>query len=105
VDINGKTAYTSVVKVLMGSMKHDITIHPNPITDGMIHLQFLNQPEGMYGVRLLNNIGQVIVSKQISHTEGSSTELIKWNYTLAHGIYQLEVTRPDGAIKNINVLY
>ena len=46
VDINGKTAYTNVVKVLMGSLKQDITIYPNPITDGMIHLQLMNQPEG-----------------------------------------------------------
>ena len=105
VDINGKTAYTNVVKVLMGSLKHDITINPNPITDGMIHLQFLNQPEGKYGIRLLNKLGQVIISKQISHAEGSSTELIKWDYNLAHGMYQLEVTKPDGDVKDINVLY
>ena len=45
VDINGKTAYTNVVKVLMGSIKQDITIYPNPITDGMIHLQ-LHEPAG-----------------------------------------------------------
>ena len=104
VDINGKTAYTNVVKVLIGSLKHDITINPNPITDGMIHLQFLNQPEGKYGIRLLNKLGQVIVSKQINHAEGSSTEFIKWDYNLSHGIYQLEVTKPDGSSKaNINV--
>ena len=105
VDIDGKSAYTNVVKVIIGSIKHDITINPNPVTDGIIHLQFLNQPEGKYGVRLLNKIGQVIMSKQISHAEGSSTELIKWNYNLAHGIYQLEVTNPGGGIKNISVLY
>ena len=105
VDINGKTTYTNVVKVLMGSIKRDITIYPNPITDGMIHLQFLNQPEGKYGIRLLNKLGQIIVLRQISHAEGSSTELIKWDFNLAHGMYQLEVVKPDGSIKNINVLY
>src|SRR5204862_757965 len=103
-DVNGKTAYTNIVKVFMGSTKQDIFISPNPITDGMIHLQLMNQPEGKYGVRLLNKLGQVIVSKQISHAEGSSTEVLKWNYMLAHGVYQLEVTRPDGSIKNLNVL-
>ena len=105
VDINGKTAYTNIVKVLMGSIKQDITIYPNPITDGKIHLQLMNQPEGKYGIRLLNKIGQVIVSKQISHAEGSSTELIKWDFNLAHGMYLLEVTRPDGSVKDINVMY
>ena len=104
-DIDGKIAYTNIVKVLMGSIKQDITIYPNPITDGMIHLQLLNQPEGKYGLRLINKIGQIIVSKQINHAEGSSTELIKWDFNLAHGMYKLEVTKPDGSVKNINVLY
>ena len=104
-DMNGKALYTNIVKVFVGSTKRDITIHPNPITDGIIHLQLVNQPGGRYGIRLLNKLGQVIQSRQIEHTEGSSTELIKWDYKLAHGIYQLEVTRPDGSVKDINVLY
>ena len=94
-----------MVKVLMGSTKQDIVIVPNPITDGMIHLQLLNQPEGRYGLRLMNKIGQVIVSRQITHMEGSSTELIKWDFNLAHGMYQLEVIKPDGSVKEISVLY
>ncbi|MEO7045715.1 MAG: T9SS type A sorting domain-containing protein, partial [Ferruginibacter sp.] len=105
VDINGKESYTNVVKVLIGSIKQGIVIYPNPITDGMIHLQFMNQPEGKYKLRMLNKIGQVIVQKQITHAGGNSTQLLKWNYNLAHGMYQLEVTKPDGSIKNINVLY
>jgi len=105
VDVNGKAEFTNVVKVQMGSMKQDITIYPNPITDGMIHLQLMNQPAGTYGVRLLNKLGQVILSRKISHAEGSSTELIQWDFNLAHGMYQLEVTKPDKSVKSINVLY
>jgi hypothetical protein len=104
-DLNGKMSYTNVVKVLIGSMKQDITIYPNPITDGMIHLQLMNEPEGKYNIRLLNKIGQLIVQKQITHAGGNGTELIKWDYNLAHGMYQLEVTKQDGTVKNINVLY
>ena len=105
VDINGKTEYTNIVKVLMGTIKQNISIYPNPITDGMIHLQLENQPAGKYGIRLLNKLGQVIESRQINHAEGSSTEFIKWDYNMAHGMYNLEVTKPDGSVKNINVLY
>jgi len=71
----------------------------------MIHLQLMNQPEGRYGMRLLNKLGQLILSRQFSHAEGSSTEVIKWDYNLAHGVYQLEVTKPDNIKVNINVLY
>jgi hypothetical protein len=105
VDVNGKLSYTNVVKVLVGSMKQDITIYPNPITDGMIHLQLMNEPEGKYNIRLLNKLGQLIVQKQITHAGGNATELIKWDYNLAHGMYQLEVTKPDGTVKDLNVMY
>ena len=59
----------------------------------------------MYGIRLFNPLGQTIVSKQVSHADGTSTEKIEWNYNLAHGVYQLEVTRPDASVKVIKVMY
>jgi hypothetical protein len=104
-DINGKIKFTKVVKVLIGNIKKEITIYPNPLTDGMIHLQLMNQSQGNYGIRLLNKAGQVMVSKQIHHSEGRSTEDIKWDYNLAHGMYQLEVTKPDGTRTSINTIY
>ncbi|MBA3830261.1 MAG: Ig-like domain-containing protein, partial [Taibaiella sp.] len=104
-DLNSKTEYTSIVKVFMGRTKQDIVIYPNPITDGMVHLQFMNEPDGKYGIRLMNKLGQVIVSKQVTRMDGNSTELIKWDFNLAHGMYQLEITKPDGSTKNINVYY
>ena len=104
-DVNGKISYTSVVKVLIGSLKQDITISPNPITDGMIHLQFKNEDQGKYHIRLLNKLGQLILQQQFSHAGGNATDLIQWDYNLAHGTYQLEVTKPDGKVKDINVLY
>jgi hypothetical protein len=104
-DQDGKTQVTKVVKVFIGTLKQDISIYPNPITDGMIHLQFMNEPEGQYGIRLLNKIGQVILAKEVTRIDGSSTELIKWDFNLAHGMYQLEITKPDGSVKNINVMY
>ena len=104
-DINGKTEYTNVIKVFINNMKQEISIFPNPVTDGMISLLFTNQPEGKYGIRLLNITGQIILSKQIKHTKGNTTETIKWNYRPAHGLYHLEIKKPGGAIKEINVVY
>jgi hypothetical protein len=36
---------------------------------------------------------------------GSSSESIKWDYNLAHGIYQLEILQPNGEVKIIKVIY
>ena len=82
-----------------------ITIHPNPITNGVINLHLVNQPAGTYGIRLLNPLGQTIVSRQVTRAKGTTTEQIKWNYYLAHGTYQLQVSKPHGEVKVIRVMY
>ncbi|MEO7048010.1 MAG: hypothetical protein ABI091_22110 [Ferruginibacter sp.] len=102
---DGQETVTQIVRVLIQRGTPQITIHPNPITDGVINLHLINEPAGMYGIRLLNPLGQTIVSKQVSHAGGTSTQKIEWNYNLAHGVYQLEVTRPDASVKVIKVMY
>jgi hypothetical protein len=81
------------------------SIYPNPVSNGTINLQFTGERGGIYGIRLLNKMGQVIMTKQINHTQGSSTETIQSDKYSAHGIYQLEVTKPDGHKVNMNVIY
>jgi hypothetical protein len=101
----GKISYSDVVKVSIPLGKPSIGIYPNPITDGIIHLQLINQPKGRYGLRLLNPLGQTIIAKQVEHAGGNATEDIKWDYHLAHGVYQLQVLKPDGKISVIKVMY
>ena len=99
IDKNGQINYTKIVKIWIGQMKAAIAVYPNPIANGVINLQLTNQPAGVYGIRLLNSLGQIIVSKEISHTEGSSTVSIQYSHQLSKGIYQLEVTKPDGTVE------
>jgi hypothetical protein len=101
----GKISYSEVVKVAIPLGKPSIGIYPNPITDGIIHLQLVNQPKGRYGLRLLNPLGQTIIAKQVEHAGGNATENINWDYHLAHGVYQLQVLRPDGKTQVIKVMY
>ena len=82
-----------------------MSIYPNPVRNGIINLQLTEQPPGTYGIRLLNKMGQVMLSKQINHTEGSSTETIQLDKYSPRGIYQLEVSGPDGNKVNMNVVY
>jgi hypothetical protein len=104
-DKTGKIMYSTMVRVLMDDGVASIAIYPNPITDGVVHIQLKNQPAGLYGLRLLNPLGQLVTAKQTGHGGGNGSLELKWDYHLAHGIYQLEVTRPDGSIVVIKVLY
>jgi hypothetical protein len=81
-----------------------ISIYPNPVKNGIINLQMTNQPAGNYRIRLFNKLGQVIISKQISHPGGTGIELIQLNKFVAKGIYQLEVTKTDGNVITMDVI-
>jgi hypothetical protein len=104
VGINGQQNYTQVVRVLIGKLISEMSVYPNPVGNGSINLLLSNQPAGVYEARLLNAIGQVIISKTINHTGGSTTEILKINNNFSKGIYQLEIIKPDGDKKIIKVV-
>jgi|GEM_PF-1588309 len=104
-DKDGTKAYSQIVKVWIGNAAPSITVFPNPIVNGVVNLKLENQPAGKYHVRMLNPVGQVVLTKQFDHAGGNYSERIPWDYNMAHGTYQLEVTQPDGGIKIIRIMY
>ncbi|MDP4284580.1 MAG: T9SS type A sorting domain-containing protein [Bacteroidota bacterium] len=94
--LNGETKYSRIVRVYMGKEKSYISVYPNPLLGGNINLQLINQPSGSFKVKLLNSVGQVMLTKQINHNGGSSSHLISTGQYLPHGIYQIEVIKPGG---------
>ena len=101
---NGSLSYSQVVKVEIGAANPFTAVYPNPVQDGVIGLQFTNMPAGKYVIRLIDNIGQVIQSDEIEHAIGSSSGQIKFNNTMAKGVYHLEVTGPGNYENDIKVL-
>ncbi len=65
----------------------------------------VNQPAGLYEVRLLNSFGQTFMVKSIQHAGGSSIENLKTGQSMPKGIYQLEIKSPDGNRKVISVVF
>ncbi|MEO7314637.1 MAG: T9SS type A sorting domain-containing protein, partial [Ginsengibacter sp.] len=104
-DEKGKLSYSETVKVLIEYVAPLITVYPNPIVNGVINVHLVNQPAGNYKLRLLNGLGQTMVAKQITREKGTSIEPLTWNYKLARGNYRIEITKPDGGIKLITVIY
>ncbi|MEO6733000.1 MAG: Ig-like domain-containing protein [Ferruginibacter sp.] len=104
VNLDGSFEYTNVVVVKLDKPVSGIRIYPNPVTNGIIGAEFKNMAEGIYKVRLLNNLGQAIFSKTVNHAQGTSLENIESNYKLIAGIYQLEVTSPTKEITMIKVI-
>ena len=107
VDAKGQVSYTKVVKVWVAEATGpaSIAVYPNPITNGVVHLQLKHQPAGQYNIRLLNPAGQLILSRNTEISAENHTEKINWDYKLSHGMYQLEVRKPDGGLHIIKLIY
>ncbi|MEJ7586873.1 MAG: T9SS type A sorting domain-containing protein [Ferruginibacter sp.] len=94
VHFDGSAQYDSV-SVKMGKIASGLSVFPNPVSNGTISMEFKNMPEGIYSVKLFNNLGETIVSKTISHLRGSSKHAFTPGPMLAAGIYQLHVAMPN----------
>jgi hypothetical protein len=103
-DISGSFTYSEVVKVFAAAAR-EIKVFPNPVTGNTIHLQMIDQPAGLYEVKLVNSYGQYIMKKQILHDNGTRTESIMPGKNIPTGIYQLEVTRPGGTKMTMQLMF
>jgi hypothetical protein len=100
----GSFDYSSVVLVKLGKSGASISIYPNPVTGNCIGMAMTNMEQGIYQVRLINTIGQTLLTKRITHSGGNSMETIVPDTQLSKGIYQLEIKAPDNSIRIIKVI-
>ncbi len=100
---NNVTGYSNIVHVKLNRSTPNIYVFPNPVTENTIHLQMNSMPKGVYYVRLINNLGQVIGNSYIGHLAGTSTETIRPNNLMLTGMYQLEITAPDKTTSTIKL--
>ncbi len=91
------------VSAIMANEKADMQVYPNPIENGIANLKMINQAKGVYSVRLLNALGQVVVTKQISHNGGSSNHSIGLT-NISKGYYIMEVSGVNTK-KAIKIVY
>ena len=97
ISIDGAYAYSNVVKASVAKGKSSVTVYPNPLSGRQIHLRFINEPAGAYILNLFNTTGQLIMKKQISHSGSiSSFESVELNEQPEHGMYFLQIIKPNG---------
>jgi hypothetical protein len=104
VGVDGTTQYSQVVKVNIGTRGTGISVYPNPVTNNVIGLQLNNLASGNYHVRLLNTVGQEMLTKTINHNGGSEAETMPLNKNIAKGSYYLELVSPDNTRTGLKVL-
>jgi hypothetical protein len=82
---------STVAYIVAPDGKKAINTYPNPISGKVINVQMVNQPQGMYAVELVNNVGQVVYKGSIAHAGGSAVQTIQLENKIAAGLYQLRI--------------
>ena len=104
VDNNGQVTYTSIALVTNNTGKPEIFLFPNPVKTFNFTLQMSNLPAGQYELRVMDNLGQVMVSKTISHPGGSASQTIYLPTGTARGTYHLTLTNGPLTLNRIFLL-
>lgn len=97
VGMDGKTAYSQVVKVLFSEDVPAVNVSPNPAQGSVINLQLVSQPRGDYHIRLMNSQGQVVFKSVMINNGGSASQRFTLPSSINMGIYQLELTGPGNS--------
>jgi hypothetical protein len=102
IGIDGSMKYTTIVKVTIGKQVKTITVYPNPVTDKIVSIQFTAMDKGVYSLRLINSLGQVVLTQSVAHAGGSATQTVQVG-NVAKGSYHLEIVQPDRSkvVKNL----
>jgi hypothetical protein len=105
IGIGGEIKYSKIVMVAFES-NPSITLYPNPVgNDKTLHFYISEIPSGLYQVKVINSIGQMVMSTKFNHTGLNETHAVILNKDLAHGNYKVELTSVKGEKTIINFVY
>ncbi len=94
----------SKTKPVVNDTKQGYTIAPNPVENGIVNVQFKNQPGGKYNIRITSTTGVVVASKVILHTGGNATQAINLPMGVISGNYKVEIITPGKSPEVISMM-
>ena len=95
VDLDGKKTYSTIIRINMNSVVHDITLFPNPIIDKRLSFELGKMDAGKYDIVISDRNGSIVYSSSFNHYGGSISQSIALPPTVATGIYNLRIINND----------
>ena len=95
-DFSGEFKYSNIVNAVIGGQPTIITIYPNPIKDNrVVKVNIKSSVKGEYQLRVINQVGQVILTKRLTHAGGSMVYDVELGQFLTKGSYNLQIVDPE----------
>lgn len=88
-----ESLFSNTVKVgSLNQSSNHIRVFSNPVITSTISLELSNLLQGTYHVRLVNDLGQIVLMKKIDHSGGIGIQSIQLNGTnIKSGIYRIQL--------------
>jgi len=97
-DLDGKSAYSIVIRVNRNKTIKGLSLYPNPVVNGIVLLQGSDLIRGNYKINIFGANGQEIYKQQLIHNGGTISHTIELPSTLSKGVYMLSVKDENGNI-------
>jgi len=97
-DLDGKSAYSIVMRVNRNKTIPGLSLYPNPVLNRIVSLQGSDLGRGNYKISIFGANGQEIYKQIIKHNGGTISQTIELPSTISKGIYMFTVKDESGNI-------
>jgi hypothetical protein len=78
----------------------DISLYPNPVTDGYISFQGADLVKGNYSVKVYNSAGLQVMNQNFTHTGGAINQNLHLPPGIRSGMYSLQLVNDGVKVMN-----
>lgn len=93
VDIDGASAYSNIVPILLNNIVGKLSVYPNPVKD-VVTTEIISMTSGNANWQIVDNNGRVLLQNRIVLVKGRNTFNISLD-KLSAGVYYLKVAGQD----------
>ena len=97
-DLDGKSAYSIVVRVNRNKAIKGLSLYPNPVLNRIVSLQGSDLGRGNYKISIFAANGQEVYKQQIKHNGGTISQTLELPSTISKGVYMFSVRDENGDI-------
>ncbi len=88
------TVYSPIAKVDAMPKDSYVNVYPNPVTEGVIKLEFVNKQAGTYTIKMLDKTGKAIRTDAVTISTYQEIKTIDIGRAIAAGTYTLMIQTP-----------
>lgn len=92
------TRMKNSTKTITDVYNEKIAAYPNPVSQGVIKINFYQQPKGPYAVQLLDQVGRILLNKKVEVNALNQLETLTADTKIAKGFYMLRVINAENKV-------